>query len=681
MWFTSSWFNQLIEADISLFENLQTVLVGGEKLSEYHIFKLRNRYPAIKIINGYGPTENTTFSLTYQVNGINDIRSIPVGRPLNNRSAYILDQYRQLVPVGVTGELYLGGDGLSLGYLKRPQLTRDTFLDVCFNDSFAMRTYKTGDLGRWLPDGNIEYLGRKDDQIKIRGYRVELGEIETNLMQSGLVSDCVVIVKEDVPGIKHLIAYVVPDGAFDKIQVADYLKTKLPEYMVPASWVKMDRLPLTSNGKVDKHALPHFDAGELLINEYVAPHTLQEKTIANIWQEVLRVKSIGLHDNFFELGGDSILTLHVVNRAKKAGYDIQAKDIFIYQTVNRLATAIAGRAVAGSVPLNEATTGQDNSTPSMKEIGSNLSDLRNNKYLVSIKTNGNKIPLYIVAGGGGTAHKFMKFARMMDPDQPVYVLQAPIDLVNLSDFPNTIEKIAAVFIEELIANNPGGPYALSGHCAGGMIAFEMARQLKMNGRKVHMLALFDAIVGKVKEPTPGRLSNLYNIPDIFNKTISKMILKLDFEMFLFKNYTRKSIGYKMKALKTLMERFKTVNNGDDLEYVSLDIFDETSDIYLAAHRKYVPLHYDGEIILFYARERYYFSDATNNIKYKKVQLNEKTKNMWKLYCNAITIYEVDGDHSDMFETTRGNSFAHKLQLHMNSAGKKKQMGQLSIENS
>ncbi|MEO7535571.1 MAG: non-ribosomal peptide synthase/polyketide synthase, partial [Ferruginibacter sp.] len=342
MWFTSSWFNQLVETNISVFEGLESILVGGEKLSEQHIKKVRETYPSIKIINGYGPTENTTFSLTYHIK--NDlITTIPIGRPLSNRNVFVVNKNLRLVPIGVPGEICLGGDGLARGYLNQPELTAEKFVKNPFSKEAGTRMYRTGDIGKWLPDGNIEYLGRRDEQVKIRGYRIELGEIETVLLQSGLVSQAVVLVKEDKQGHKRLVGYIVAIGSFDKQAILNYLQGKLPDYMVPALWVELKSLPLTPNGKIDKRSLPEPDASELLSNEYVAPRNELEVQLANIWKQLLDVEQVGIHDNFFELGGDSIITIQVVSRARRLGYELLPKDIFVHQTIDQLSAAIAER--------------------------------------------------------------------------------------------------------------------------------------------------------------------------------------------------------------------------------------------------------------------------------------------------------------------------------------------------
>jgi len=648
MWFTSSWFNQLVETDVTVFEGLETALVGGEKLSAYHIGKLRQTYPGIGIINGYGPTENTTFSLTYLVTEKVVDSSIPIGKPLNNRTAYILDQNQQLVPVGVSGEICLGGVGLSRGYLNQPELTSEKFIIHPFSKQAGEKIYKTGDIGRWLSNGNIEYLGRIDDQVKIRGYRIELGEIEHVLQQSDEVAQAVVLVQQDTIGNKRLVGYIVPTQKFNKESVLTYLRSKIPEYMVPAFLIELQRLPLGPNGKVDRKALSEADNYELTQQEYEAPRNELESKLAKIWQNLLRVEPIGIHDNFFELGGHSLKVLKLVAVIRKEmEVDISINDIFIYPTI----AGLIGNYI------------EKIKNPSLPAV--------NVKYLVPIKINGDKVPLYIIAGGGGTALRFKKFSALLEPDQPVYVLQPPIDPRDLKEFPGTIEGMATKFINEIIIQNPQGPYALSGHCVGGIIAYEMAQQLDSMGKKVTLLAMFDTIIGKVVKKEPGTIKNLFHIPKAVRKNISKLVLKVNFETFLLTQHTRQSIRYKMDTINTFINRIgsKKSRVKNKMEYEGLEIFDESADIYVAASRNYKLLPYNGQMVAFYAKEHYFFLDKKKNVGYKKIQLNESTKNMWKFYASDVLIHDVEGEHSEIFDPVQGNGFALLLQQYLNKDGK------------
>lgn len=302
--------------------------------------RVYNSAVPIVLMNGYGPTEATIFTTLYNLSQlfIENIRSQQViGKAISNVQIYILDNYLQPVPIGVPGELHIGGAGLARGYLNRPDLTEAKFIPHPFNTS--ERLYKTGDLVRYLPDSNIEFLGRIDNQVKIRGFRIELEEIETVLIAHPQVSGAVVIDSDDIPGNKRLVAYVVTRSKSEiKNQLRSFLKQKLPDYMIPSAFVILDALPLTPNGKVDRRSLPKPDtARHELATDLVAPRTESEEILAKIWRKVLHLEQVGIHDNFFELGGDSILSIQIIFKAKQAGLQLTAKQIFQHQTIAELA--------------------------------------------------------------------------------------------------------------------------------------------------------------------------------------------------------------------------------------------------------------------------------------------------------------------------------------------------------
>jgi acyl-CoA synthetase (AMP-forming)/AMP-acid ligase II/acyl carrier protein len=311
----SNFFNII---DISLLDghNIQHIISTGEQLvigSKLESFL--NQHPRIRIHNFYGPSETHVVTASSFTTGQKLPKHIPIGKPISNSTIYILDKYHNPTPLCVVGEIFIGGDNLARGYLKNENLTKQKFVPHFFKNDEIL--YKTGDLGRWLPDGNIEYLGRFDDQVKIRGYRIELGEIETLLHQCDLVKQAVVLAKDDKEGNKRLIGYIVPEKTFDRKEIISYLKGMLPDYMIPALWVELEHLPLTPNGKVNKRALPDPDASELLTNEYVAPRNEIEEVLVEMWQELLGVKRVGVYDNFFELGGHSLMVIKMVAYIKK----------------------------------------------------------------------------------------------------------------------------------------------------------------------------------------------------------------------------------------------------------------------------------------------------------------------------------------------------------------------------
>lgn len=359
MWFTSSWFNQLTDSSPEVFAGLTTALVGGEKLSETHIGKIRNKYPDLKLINGYGPTENTTFSLNYEINDAVLRNPIPIGKPLANRGAYVLNSGYLLCPVATTGEIYLGGDGIARGYLNKPELTAEKFVANPFSDKPGDKLYRTGDLGKWLPDGNIEYIGRTDDQVKVRGYRIELGEIESVLQQSGLVKQGVVLARDDSQKMKRLIGYVVLNDSASKQQVQAYMQEKLPDYMVPAVWVALDQMPLTSNGKTDRHALPDPDHNDMTDSAYIAHRNKTEQILAAIWQQLLAVDKVGVNDNFFKMGGNSLLALKTVTELKAQNFTLPVTKLYQYPTIAGIAAYLDGNLKTAKATLPKSTVKAD----------------------------------------------------------------------------------------------------------------------------------------------------------------------------------------------------------------------------------------------------------------------------------------------------------------------------------
>jgi iturin family lipopeptide synthetase B len=335
---------------------LNRFILGGEALSAKVSRSIQKKYPGTIIYNEYGPAETVVGCIVYAFTELDpDCTNVLIGKPIANTRIYILDADLKLSPIGVVGEICIDSPGVARGYLNKDAVTARSFVGNPFIS--GSRIYRTGDLGRWLPDGNIEYLGRKDHQVKIRGFRIELGEVESALARYEDIHDCVVVDRTDANS-HYLIGYYVSEQEISISELKDFLKASLPEYMVPARFMRLDALPLTPNGKVDRDALPEVDGGRQ-VTEYVAPRTETETAIAEVWQEVLGVEKIGVNDNFFDLGGDSIISLQVVGRLKKRNLIIRPKDIFENQTVAELAlvvrTSVTMKAeqgeVTGSAPL------------------------------------------------------------------------------------------------------------------------------------------------------------------------------------------------------------------------------------------------------------------------------------------------------------------------------------------
>jgi amino acid adenylation domain-containing protein/non-ribosomal peptide synthase protein (TIGR01720 family) len=343
LWLTSSLFNLMLDEQPESLLAVKQLLVGGEELSVSYIQRALNILPNTHFINGYGPTENTTFTTCYSIINKNYLASIPIGIPIANTQIYILDTHHNLVPLGIPGELCVAGIGLASGYLNRPELTAKKFIEVELFGK-TRRIYKTGDLARWLPDGNLEFLGRLDNQIKLRGFRIEPGEIETTLCRHEAINEAIVVLNES-DGNKRLVAYLTlmqadSENAELTTVLNDWLKTRLPHYMLPSSFTVLEQLPLTPNGKIDRKALAESDLIMAFIHHYTAPRTDNEQYLTEVWQHVLKQNDIGIHDNFFQRGGDSILSIQIVSRARTLGLGLSPRDIFQHQSIAELAQVV-----------------------------------------------------------------------------------------------------------------------------------------------------------------------------------------------------------------------------------------------------------------------------------------------------------------------------------------------------
>src|SRR5476649_354073 len=363
LWMTAGLFHQYADGFMTLFTRLRYLIVGGDVLDPAVIARVLQEGAPQHLLNGYGPTEATTFSTTFDITSVGE-GSIPIGRPIGNSRAYVLDARQQPVPAGVTGELYIGGAGVAKGYLNQPGLTAEKFLDDPFlvapfvadplSDQPQARMYRTGDLACWRADGTLQYQGRNDNQVKIRGFRIEPGEIEVRLASYPRVKDAVVLVREDEPGDKRLVAYYTRHPESDALGVEllrGWLQEQLPDYMVPSAYVHLDSLPLTANGKLDRKALPAPDHGALLSRGFEAPQGDVEVVLAQIWADLLKIERVGRHDHFFELGGHSLLAVSLIERMRQIGLSADVRALFSQPTLAALAAAVgSGREV--QVPAN-----------------------------------------------------------------------------------------------------------------------------------------------------------------------------------------------------------------------------------------------------------------------------------------------------------------------------------------
>jgi amino acid adenylation domain-containing protein len=351
LWLTVGLFNQYAEVLGKEFSRLRYLMVGGDALDAEVIRRVKEAGTAEHLVNGYGPTETTTFATTHEIQEVGEgARSIPIGRPIGNTRIYIVDGEMEAVGVGVAGEICVGGMGVARGYGNQADQTGERFVPDPFVEEEGERMYRTGDIGRWREDGRVEFVGRRDEQVKIRGYRIELGEIETRLRQHRYLRDAVVVVREEEAGDKRLVAYyTVAERAgeaegvvVNAEQLREYVSQSLPEYMVPAAYVRLEKVPLTPNGKVDRKALPRPEEGAYAVRKYEAPEGEIETTVAQIWADLLKLERVGRHDDFFELGGHSLLVMRATARLRQLlnVEEVTIRDVFEHSTVSALAEQI-----------------------------------------------------------------------------------------------------------------------------------------------------------------------------------------------------------------------------------------------------------------------------------------------------------------------------------------------------
>ena len=469
LWLTAGLFHQMVDGELNKLQGVRQLLAGGDVLSVPHVETAARKLAGCQVINGYGPTEGTTFTCCERVAADNIGHSVSIGRPIANTEVYVLSSDMQLVPVGVPGELYIGGDGLARGYLGAAAATAERFVPNPFARNPGERIYRTGDQVRYRSDGSIEFLGRLDQQVKIRGYRIELGEIELALAQHAAVKDCVVTTQTSKLGEKRLAAFVVTAaGQTPRVEeLKTFLNETLPEYMVPSFISMVEQLPLTENGKVDRDALPAIEDLGSKENVFVAPQTEVERKLAAVWIKLLELEQVGIHDNFFDLGGHSLLAVKLVNEIERElGQKIPLMTLFHTATIAGLAGLLANDSKPQSWPT-----------------------------LVQIQAGNSKAPLFCVSAPNVNALGYVSLARALGPEQTAFGLQAqyPEDAESEhSQF--VVENVAAEYLQALQAEQPYGPYQLVGMCRGAHIAYEMACRLREQGETVSLLGVLDTFV-------------------------------------------------------------------------------------------------------------------------------------------------------------------------------------------
>ena len=515
--------------------------------------------------NLYGPTETTIWSSLYQVRG-QEQHSVPIGHPVANTQLHILDENRKPLGPGQVGELCIGGAGVARGYLNRPELTAEKFIPEPFSAVPGARLYRTGDLARLSPEGEMEYLGRMDHQVKIRGFRIELGEIESVLGQHHGIRQAVVVAREDKPADKYLAAYVVfEDGARPDIaELRAYLSQSLPDYMVPAAIVELAQVPLNTNGKIDRKALPPPAISDFTgAQEYVAPRSATERKLVTMWETVLNIRPIGIRTSFFDLGGRSVLAARLFMQISREFHqDVPLATLFKSPTIEQLAKKLGGP--AGE--FKHAT-------------------------LVEIHPHGSHVPFFCVHGGTGGTLFLHRLARAMGLDQPFYAFQ-PEGVDGGSITRKTIEALASHYVSEMRRIQPDGPYFIGGYCFGGSVAFEMAQQLKQQGTEAALVAMFSAQL-RFNRPAGERAFVPERSPEPPKKPKTR-------------SFAGKINGAMLWRAEKLFYQTRTLvqkNGCRALNKAGIPVPQSWRELYVvraltAAEKKYHPKFLDGKVVLF-----------------------------------------------------------------------------------
>ncbi len=583
---------------------LRYCVCSGETLPVELATMFRKQVPHAKLINLYGSSEVAADVLCYEVEMTEGLATVPLGRPIANTSAYVLDANFQPAPVGVPGEICIGGEGLARGYLNQATLTAEKFVPNPFSEKDGARLFRTGDIGRYLADGNVEYHGRRDHQVKVRGFRIELGEIEVQLASHPEVDQSIVIASEKERGDKQLVAYVVANGAAPTVnELRAYLSSKLPDYMIPSAFVLLEALPLTPSGKIDRRALPSQTGTRADLEEaHIAPRNDLERRLADIWERVLGVQSVGVQDNFFNLGGHSLLAVRLVwEIEKELGQRLPLVSFFQGATIEYHASLLRQDVRSISWPT-----------------------------LVKIQADGSKTPLFCVSMPNVNALGYRSLARYLGTDQPVFGLQLQYPEDREGEHSRAaVNSIATEYLEALRAVRPTGPYQFVGLCRGAHIAFEMARRLEREGQEIALLGVIDTWV----------MENTYNYfwhIEYYTRRLGSLMLGGLRKQF---SSVKKNAGG---------ELHKTTDNGSPI--ISADSAERKQkpiEVYFPG-RDYVPTTYGGRIVVFRSRRQ-----PHNRIR-------DLHLGWGKLASGGVDVHFIPGDHNTVLKEPHVQSLAAEL---------------------
>ncbi|MEH2084714.1 MAG: amino acid adenylation domain-containing protein [Nostoc sp.] len=606
---------QLIR-DNHLPPQVSTVNLAGEALQNKLVQQIYQHSQVECVFNLYGPSEDTTYS-TFSLVEKGATSPVTIGRPIANTQVYILDEYLQPVPIGVPGELHIGGAGLARGYLNRPDLTQEKFIPHPFSDEADARLYKTGDRARCLPDGNIEYLGRIDNQVKIRGFRIELGEVEAALNQHTYVQANCAIVREDTPGEQRLVAYLVlnPHQTPTTTELRQFLAAKLPGYMIPNAFVVLESLPLTPNGKIDRRALKAPSKTSNL-DKFIEPRNQIELQLVQIWSKILQIEKIGVQDNFFDLGGHSLLAPYLITQIQQQfGKDIPLTTFFQNPTIEQLATIV------------------------QQEL-----DSLNPSCLVAIQPNGSNLPFFCVPGASNQPFYLYHLGHYLGSDQPLYGFQANY-LDGTLESVSCIEDIAGKYIQVMQAVQPKGPYFLGGHSFGGRVAFEMANQLIHQGHEVALLVMIDTAAPTAQEkPILMEYMDWDNYNWLF-ELLQAVEVSLAREIDI-SDETIKSLSEE-EQLKYVLQHLKMVNifppNAETKHLKNLLLVNKANSLSLI---DYLPQHIYSAQITLLRTEKVFAQESNIDIYFQTYsEISQDSTMGWSNYSSKpVDVHFVPGNH-------------------------------------
>jgi amino acid adenylation domain-containing protein len=618
---------RLLLEDMEGCDCLKRVISGGEALTPDLMESFFERLDA-ELYNDYGPTETSIAVSTWKCRPDYQRGIIPIGRPISNVRLFVLDGDLKPVPVGVPGELYIGGVAVGDGYLNRPELNAERFLPDPFSGVETDTIYRTGDRCRWLPDGHIEFLGRRDNQVKIYGARVELGEVEAAVCGHPQVAYAAAVVRQSAPGFNSLAAYVVPRGR--QAQTADarrefvqdlqrYLKATFPAYLVPQVFKVMEALPQLVSGKVNRAALLTIAPVKQPVRRYVAPRTPLEQQLAAIWAELLKVDRVGAHDNFFELGGHSLLAVRMMVQARAAlGTTLPVTVLFAAPTVAELAermeTAQRGE-IDGSSPAPDL----------MEELtNSMLQPPRGDgRVLVPLRKGGASTPLFCIHGLGGHVAGFLPLAAGLAEPRPVFGLQAQ-GLAPQEQPHDSVEVMATSYLQAIRKEQPHGPYLLAGWSMGGVIALEVAHQLRTAGREVALVALLDTYLSPDEFPVEdaGEHSVIRWLAPHLNLSLEELKrLPLEKQWDRIAEQTQVAKGVGVAEIRRLAR---------------------VCVAHLAAMAAYTPPPYPGRAVLF------------------RTETDEDLDQRWQSVCPGLRVEMVTGNHYSMLRKPYAEALADRL---------------------